>query len=88
MQRHETINIWEIFNVKQDANNVGIRTKITPTHSSTEAELISADTGTRNLTWTNNKADELLIPTQKRESTLIIDTKPSTKYHDKIIIPN
>ena len=58
------------------------------THSSTEAEYVSADTGARNLTWMSNLADELHIPMKKRTATLMIDDKPSTKYHDGNIIKN
>lgn len=50
--------------------------------------FFSADTGARNLTRISNLADELLIPMQKQEATLIIDTKPSAKYHEGIIVPN
>ena len=57
-------------------------------HSSTEAEFISADTGARNLTWISSLADELQIPMKKQSTTLIIDNKPSTKYHEGEIIIN
>ena len=58
------------------------------THSSTEAEYVAADTGARNLTWMSNLANELHIPMKKRTATLVKDDKPSTKYHDGIIIKN
>jgi len=35
-----------------------------------------------------NLADELHIPMKKRTATLMIDDKPSTKYHDGNIIKN
>ena len=57
-------------------------------HSSTEAEFISADTGARNLTWISSLADELQIPMKKQTTTLVIDKKPSTKYHEGEIITN
>lgn len=59
-----------------------------PTHSSTEAEYISADTGARNLTYMSNLADELQIPMRVQPARLIIDDKPSTEYHDGVIVQN
>lgn len=59
-----------------------------PTHSSTEAEFLSADTGARNLPWMSNLVDELKIPMQKQPARLILNVKPSTKYHDGIIVKN
>lgn len=55
-------------------------------HSSTEAEFIPANKGARNLTWISSLANELLISIQKQEATLIINNKPSTKYHEGNII--
>lgn len=55
------------------------------THSSTEAEYIAADTGTRTMTWPANPADELKLPlTAKAE--LRIDNKADTRYHEGSII--
>ena len=57
----------------------------TVSHSSTESEYISADTGARMLTWLSSLANELKIP-MKKKVTLKIDNKISTKYHDGEII--
>lgn len=38
------------------------------------------------MTWVSNLADELLIPKKKRTATLVPDDKPSTKYHDGVIV--
>lgn len=60
----------------------GANIQSVPTHSSTEAEYISADTGAHNLTWVSNLSDELHIPMKKRTATLVIDAKPSRKYYE------
>lgn len=60
----------------------------TVTHSSTEAEYIAADTGTRTLVWLLKFADELDVPLVKRQRTLRISDKPATRYHDGEIIPD
>ena len=59
--------------------------QLTVTHSSTEAEYIAADTGTKTMTWLSNLADELKLPV-KTKTELRIDNKPETKYHDGNII--
>lgn len=58
-----------------------------PTHSSTEAKYISADTEARNLTCMSNLPNELLI-LKNRQPTIVIDDNPSTKYHNGIIVKN
>ena len=62
--------------------------RATQAHSSTEAEYVSADIGARNLTWASHMADEMHIPMLKQTATLILDNKPSTKYHEGEIIQN
>lgn len=59
-----------------------------PGHSSTETELVAADTGARNLVYMSNLANELRIPMKKQTATLKIDDKPSIKYHEGNIVPN
>lgn len=59
--------------------------QILPTHSSTEAEYISTNTGTPIFTCMSILSDELRIPMKKRTATLVIDDKPSTSYYDGII---
>ena len=56
-------------------------------HSSTEAEYISADTGARTITWLSSLANEIRIP-MKKKASLKIDNKPSTKCHNVEIITN
>lgn len=66
----------------------GVALQGVPSHSFTESEFTSADTGAQNLTWISSLADELHIPMQKQTATLVIDNKPSTKYHDGEILAN
>lgn len=56
------------------------------THSYTEAEYISADTGARTLTWLSSLASELRISVVERPPSLRIDDKPAPQYHDGHII--
>lgn len=59
-----------------------------PGHSSTETEFISADTGARNLMCMSRLADEMHIPMQKQVANLIVDNKPSIRYHEGVILEN
>ena len=59
----------------------------TVSHSSTEAEYISADTGARTITWLSSLVKELKLP-MKKKATLKIDNKPSSKYHNGEIVNN
>lgn len=59
--------------------------QLTVTHSSTKAEYISADTGTKTMTWLENLADKLKSPL-KTKTELRIDNKPETKYHEGNIV--
>lgn len=60
--------------------------KANVTQSSPEAECISADTGTKALTWLASLAQKMRMTVVKRPATLRIDDKPTTKEQDENIV--